>query len=125
MYRKYTGYVGNLKTVSMKHMLEKRPEHVLQHAIRGMIPKNRLREDILANRLLIYPGPFHPHFKQGLPQFTEQDPIDINERFDFGKLQERRHNYKVIYESDPKNPPEEFADVERDIDTDFDLPIAL
>ena len=66
-----------------------------------MIPKNRLREDVLAKRLLIYPGPFHPHFKQGLPQFTEQDPYDINEKFDFGKLQERRHNYKVIYESDP------------------------
>ena len=90
-----------------------------------MIPKNRLREDILKKRLLIYPGPFHPHFKQGLPQFTEQDPIDINEMFDFGKLQERRHNYKVIYESDPKDPPEEFADVERDIDTDLDLPVIL
>ena len=60
-----------------------------------------------------------------MPQFTEQDPFDINERFDFGKLQERRHDYKVIYESDPKNPPEEFADVQRDIDEDLDLPYVL
>jgi len=51
----------------MKHVLEKEPERVLYTAIKGMIPKNRLREDIISKKLLIYPGPFHPHFKQGLP----------------------------------------------------------
>ena len=90
-----------------------------------MIPKNRLREDVLKKRLLIYPGPFHPHFKQGLPQFTEQEKQDINEVYDFGKLVERRHNYKIVYESDPSDPPEEFADVERDIDPDFDTPLTM
>ena len=95
------------------------------HAIKGMIPKNKLREDILTKRLFIYPGDFHPHHKQGLPQFTVQQPDDINEAFDFGKLVERRHQYKVVFESDPKNPPEEFADVERDIDQDFDKPYIL
>ena len=125
VYRKYTGYVGNLKTTSMKHMLERRPEYVLQHAITGMISKNRLRKDVVNGRLMIYPGPFHPHFKQGLPQFTVPVPDDINEAFDFGKVQERRHNYKVIFESDPANPPEEFADVERDIDQDIDIPLVL
>ena len=70
IYRRYTGYVGGLKTTSMKHMLERNPEHVLMHAIKGMIPKNKLRQDILTKRLFIYPGDFHPHFKQGLPQFT-------------------------------------------------------
>ena len=125
VYRKYTGYVGNLQTVSMKHVLEKTPERVLETAIRGMIPKNRLREDTLSRKLFIYPGPFHPHFKQGLPQFTEQERYDVNEDFNFGKVQERRHEYKVIYESDPNDLPEEFADVERDIDTDLDLPWVL
>ena len=125
VYRKYTGYVGNLKTTSMEHMLERDAKHVLQHAIRGMIPKNKLREDTLKRRLLIYEGAFHPHFKQGLPQFTEQAPRDINEDLGFGKLVERRHNYKVIFESDPANPPEEFADVERDIDPTFTDPNVL
>jgi len=45
--------------------------------------------------------------------------------FDFGKLVEKRHNYKVIYESDPSDLPEEFADTERDIDTELDLPLVL
>ena len=45
--------------------------------------------------------------------------------YDFGKLVERRHNYKVVYESNPDNPPEEFADVPRDIDEEMDVPIAL
>ena len=125
IYRKYTGYVGNMKTWTMKDMLEKRPEHVLQHSIRGMIPKNRLREDVLMKRLFIYPGAYHPHYKQGLPQFTVPEPHDINEMFDFGKAVENRHQYKVIYESNPDNLPEEFADVDRDIDSTIDIPTAL
>jgi hypothetical protein len=114
-----------MKTTSMKHMLERRPEHVLETAIKGMIPKNLLRNDTLNKRLLIYPGAYHPHFEQGLPQFTVAEPDDINERFDFGKLVERRHEYKIIFQSDPNDLPEEFADVERDIDTSMDIPIAL
>jgi len=55
----------------------------------------------------------------------EQDPNDINEEFDYGKLVERRHNYKVVFESDPSDLPEEFADVDRDIDRSIDRPIAL
>jgi len=54
-----------------------------------------------------------------------QDPHDINEKYDFGKLVERRHDYKIIFESDPSNPPEEFADVERDIDPKITRPIAF
>ena len=67
IYRKYTGYVGNMKTTSMKHMLERKPEFVLQNAIKGMIPKNLLRDNVLSKRLFIYPGAFHPHHEQGLP----------------------------------------------------------
>lgn len=55
----------------------------------------------------------------------EREPHDINEDFDFGKLVERRHQFKVIYESDPANPPEEFADVERDIDEEIGVPHIL
>ncbi len=125
VYRKYTGYVGNMKTTSMKHMLERKPEFVLQSAIKGMIPKNTLRDNVLAKRLFIYPGSFHPHFEQGLPQFMVPEHDDINDHFDFGKLVERRHDYKVVFESDPNDVPEEFADVERDIDHAMSIPVAL
>ncbi len=50
---------------------------------------------------------------------------DINDHFDFGKLVERRHDYKVVFESDPNDVPEEFADVERDIDHEMSIPVAL
>lgn len=106
-------------------MLERNHEHVLQHAIRGMIPKNRHREKVLLPRLFIYPGPFHPHHKQGLPQFTVPEPEDINEKYTFGTVREKRHEFKIIYESNPNNLPEEFADVERDIDPNIDLPFQL
>ena len=90
-----------------------------------MIPKNKLREDILSKRLLIYPGAYHPHHKQGLPQFTEPEPFDINEEFDFGKVVDNRHNYKVVFESNSSDLPEEMADVDRDIDEMIGIPTAL
>ena len=86
LYRNYTGYVGNMKETTLRHMLQKNPEEVLFKAIKGMVPKNRLRDDLIKKKLFVYPGPFHPHHNKGLPQFTEQDPHDINEVFDFGKL---------------------------------------
>ena len=124
-YYKYTGYVGNLQETTLRLMLERNPEEVLYRAIKGMIPKTKLREDILRKRLFLYTGPFHPHHSKGLPQFMEREPIDINEEFNFGKMVERRHEYKIIYESDPSNPAEEFADVERDIDPSIEIPDIL
>jgi large subunit ribosomal protein L13 len=56
-----------MKETTMRHMLEKKPEEVLYRAIKGMIHKNKLREDVIRRRLMIYPGPFHPHFSKGLP----------------------------------------------------------
>lgn len=124
-YFKHTGYVGSLQETSLRIMLERKPEEVMYRAIKGMIPKNKLREDIIKKRLFLYNGPYHPHFKQGLPQFMEREHNDINEDFDFGKLVDRRHNYKVVFESDPANPAEEFADVERDIDDRMGVPHVL
>ena len=115
-----------MKTTTLRDMLKRNPEEVLFKAIKGMVPKNRLRDDLIKKKLFIYSGPFHPHHNKGLPQFTEQEPHDINEILDLGtKLVENRHQYKVIFESDPANPAEEFADVERDIDESIGYPIVF
>jgi large subunit ribosomal protein L13 len=63
VYRHYTGYIGGLKEVLAKNLLEKKPREVLAHAVRGMLPKNSLGRRQL-KKLKIYPGPEHPHGAQ-------------------------------------------------------------
>lgn len=60
MYRKHTGYIGNLKEVSYKELLEKNPEKIVLNAVYGMLPKNKLRDKML-ERLKIYSDANHPH----------------------------------------------------------------
>lgn len=49
IYYRHTGYIGNLKSVSLKDMLATRPTEVIRHAVRGMLPDNRLRQHWLSN----------------------------------------------------------------------------
>ncbi len=63
IYYRHTGYPGGLKEVSARRMFETRPENVVQEAILGMLPKNKLRKQ-LARRLRIYAGGKHPHAAQ-------------------------------------------------------------
>lgn len=46
-YYRHTGYLGNMKSISLKHLLEKSPEKVIEYAVYGMIPANRLRPEIM------------------------------------------------------------------------------
>ena len=62
-YYRHSGYVGNLKSFKLRDMLEKRPERVLQLAVKGMLPRNNLGRQMLT-RLKIYAGPEHPHQAQ-------------------------------------------------------------
>ncbi|MDN5341746.1 50S ribosomal protein L13 [Oceanotoga sp. DSM 15011] len=62
-YYRHTGYPGGLKTTSVKEMLEKHPERVLEHAVKGMLPKNLLAKQML-KKLKIYAGTEHPHSAQ-------------------------------------------------------------
>ena len=62
-YRYHTGYVGGLKEISYKEMMEKKPEEVVAHAVSGMLPKNKLR-DRMMTRLRVYRGAEHPHAAQ-------------------------------------------------------------
>ena len=69
MYYTYSGYRGGLKSVVLSEQLEKHPDRVLIHAIRGMLPKNRLGRAML-KKLKVYPGDKHPHAGQQ-PQLLE------------------------------------------------------
>jgi large subunit ribosomal protein L13 len=63
MYYRYSGYLGGLKSVVLSEQLEQHPERVLVHAVRGMLPKNRLGRAML-KKLKVYAGPEHPHAAQ-------------------------------------------------------------
>jgi len=62
-YYSYSGYLGGLKSVVLSEQLEKHPDRVLVHAIRGMLPKNRLGHAML-KKLKVYAGNKHPHAAQ-------------------------------------------------------------
>jgi len=62
-YKSYSGYPGGLKETVYEDMLSKHPERILEHAIRGMLPKNRLGRQII-KKLKIYSGEEHPHDAQ-------------------------------------------------------------
>ncbi len=62
-YYRYSGYLGGLKSVVLRDQLEQHPERVLVHAVRGMLPKNRLGRAMI-KKLKVYAGPVHPHAAQ-------------------------------------------------------------
>ena len=62
-YYRHSGYPGHLKEVSAARMLETRPERVIRHAVRGMLPKNKLGRALL-QKLKVYAGEKHPHEAQ-------------------------------------------------------------
>lgn len=62
-YYRHSGYVGGLKAITAKKLLEKRPEDLLRFAVKGMLPKNRLGRQIF-KKLKVYSGADHPHVAQ-------------------------------------------------------------
>ena len=71
MYRHHSGWTGGLKETRLDKMLETHPERVIEHAVKGMLPKNRLGAKLLGN-LYVYEGSEHKHEAQ-TPKL-----IDIN-----------------------------------------------
>jgi len=62
-YYHHSQYPGGLKTTRLGKLLQQRPERVLEKAVRGMLPKNKLG-DALFGKLKVYAGPKHPHAAQ-------------------------------------------------------------
>lgn len=63
VYKRYSAYPGGLNIETLETVLKKRPEHVIRHAVRGMLPKNKLG-DKLIKKLKVYAGQTHPHAAQ-------------------------------------------------------------
>jgi len=63
IYTRYSGYQGGLKRIPAGEMLKKHPERVIERAVKGMLPKNRLGRRLF-KRLKVYAGPDHPHAAQ-------------------------------------------------------------
>ena len=63
MYHRYTGYIGNLKSVSFEQMIEKSPEKVIELAVTGMLPKNPLGR-AMYRKLRVFADEKHTHQAQ-------------------------------------------------------------
>jgi large subunit ribosomal protein L13 len=69
-YYRYSGYPGGLSQISLRDQLARHPERVLQAAIRGMLPKNKLGRKMI-KKLKVYAGDEHPH------QAQQPKPLDL------------------------------------------------
>ncbi|QJD78604.1 50S ribosomal protein L13 [Spirosoma rhododendri] len=63
VYTRHTGYPGGQRFTSPRLLLEKHPERIIEHAVKGMLPKNRLGRRLYTN-LYVYAGEQHPHEAQ-------------------------------------------------------------
>ena len=63
IYVRHTGYPGGQRFTTPREMLDKHPERVIEHAVKGMLPKNRLGRRLFTN-LHVYTGDNHPHAAQ-------------------------------------------------------------
>jgi large subunit ribosomal protein L13 len=70
MYHHHTGYPGGLKSTNLRDLLAKHPERVIEKAVWGMLPHNRMGRSLM-RKLRVYAGPDHPH--------QAQDPKPIEE----------------------------------------------
>lgn len=62
-YYNYSGYIGGMKELTMAQVIEKNPNRVIEDAVKGMLPKNRLANDMI-KKLKLYAGPEHDHSAQ-------------------------------------------------------------
>jgi large subunit ribosomal protein L13 len=71
MYHRYTGYVGNLKSMPLEKLMDEAPERALQFAVKGMLPRNPLGRQMYS-KLRVFAGPEHSHEAQ------QPIPLEIN-----------------------------------------------
>jgi len=63
IYRRYSGYPGGLHMEKLESLMARKPQDVIRHAVKGMLPKNKFQKDRIA-RLKVYVGDSHPHAAQ-------------------------------------------------------------
>lgn len=62
-FKHHTGYMGGLRSETYKEVLDRKPEHLIERVIKGMLPKTKLGRDMY-RKLKVYSGPEHPHTAQ-------------------------------------------------------------
>jgi large subunit ribosomal protein L13 len=73
MYYRHSGYPGGLREMSLQQVLEQHPGRVVEQAVRGMLPHNRLGARMY-RKLKVYAGPVHEHEAQQPRDFVEAFP---------------------------------------------------
>lgn len=63
-YDRYTGWMGGYKTLTAQELVKKHPTKLVEYAVRGMLPKNKLSRQIIKDKLKVYAGGKHPHAAQ-------------------------------------------------------------
>jgi len=63
LYRRHSGRPGGMKTETFAKLQQRLPERILEHAVKGMLPKNSLGKHLFT-KLKVYAGPTHPHEAQ-------------------------------------------------------------
>lgn len=70
-YYRHSGYIGGLKTINAKKLIEEKPENLVRIAVKGMLPKNSLGRTLI-KKLKVYAGGEHPHQAQKPETLTLQ-----------------------------------------------------
>lgn len=78
VYYRHSGYPGGITAESFQSLIKRRPEEVIERAVRGMLPKNRLGRKMF-RKLKVYAGPSHPHASQK-PAVLELDIRKVDNR---------------------------------------------
>ncbi len=63
MYYRHTGYPGGIRSINAEKLLARKPEMLIEKAVKGMLPKNKLGRQMF-KKLKVYAGPEHPHAAQ-------------------------------------------------------------
>jgi large subunit ribosomal protein L13 len=63
IYQSYSGYPGGLKELTANQVRDRKPERIIEQAVKGMLPKNKLGNAMI-HKLWVYKGPDHPHAAQ-------------------------------------------------------------
>lgn len=69
-YYHHSGYMGGLSEITLREQLERYPERVIESAVKGMLPRNKLGRKML-QKLKVYPGAQHPHHAQ------QPEPLEL------------------------------------------------
>ncbi len=72
IYKRYSGYQGGLNTETFEEAMAKHPERVIEHAVKGMLPKNSLGR-AMCKKLKVYAGSEHPHVAQNPRRIEMED----------------------------------------------------